>query len=61
LGIFNRGATGAGALVGAVAGSAAVVVLYVVEAPVTGLLYAFIGFGVCVFAGSLASLLARGK
>lgn len=57
LGVFTRRANGRGALIGAIAGFAAVVSLEVTKAPVTGLLYAFIGCAVCFITGWLASWL----
>ncbi len=56
LGVFNRRATALGAAVGAVSGFATVVTLYLAKAPVTGLLYALIGFAVCFLVGSVVSL-----
>jgi SSS family solute:Na+ symporter len=57
LGVFNRRATGAGAVIGAVCGFGVVLALYLCSAPVTGLLYAFIGFGTCFIVGSIVSFL----
>jgi len=56
LGVFTRRANGRGAMVGAVVGFATVLVLYFTEAPVSGLLYAFIGFAVCFGVGYVVSL-----
>lgn len=61
LGVFTRSAHGTGALIGAFAGLIAVVALHLFKAPVTGLLYAFIGFGICFVVGWLASLILRGR
>jgi len=58
LGVFNRRASGTGAVVGAVVAFATVILLYVTKAPVTGLLYATIGFAICFVVGSLVSLFA---
>ncbi len=60
LGVFTRKANGAGALIGAVAGIAAVATVKFSGAPVTGILYAFIGFASCFVVGYLASLMAGG-
>ena len=57
LGIFNKRANGSGAFLGAVIGFGVVTTLYFIKAPVSGLLYGFIGFSVCFIAGSIASLL----
>ncbi|MBT8044035.1 MAG: hypothetical protein KJO79_03710, partial [Verrucomicrobiae bacterium] len=51
LGIFTRKANGSAALVAAFAGSVTVVTLFLIDAPVTGLLYAFIGFTTCFIVG----------
>jgi SSS family transporter len=65
LGVFTRRANGRGAVVGALAGFATVMILKLLadaaasrgeEAAVTGLLYAFIGFTVCFAVGYLASI-----
>lgn len=61
LGVFTKKGNGKGALVGAAAGFATVVYLKVSEAPVTGLLYAFIGFGICFVLGYVVSLLSGGQ
>ncbi|MCP5546477.1 MAG: sodium/solute symporter [Akkermansiaceae bacterium] len=61
LGIFTRRGNGAGALVGAVTGLATVLTLHLTNAPVTGLLYAAVGFVVSFAAGWLASLLLPGR
>ena len=55
LGVFTRGANGPGALVGAVSGFTLVISLELANAPVAGLLYAFIGFSSCFLIGWLAS------
>jgi SSS family transporter len=60
LGVFTRRANGSGALAGALCGFATVVGLHLASAPVTGLLYGFIGFGVCFTAGLLFSLVLPG-
>ncbi len=60
LGVFTRKANGAGALIGAVAGIAAVAAVKFSGAPVTGILYAFIGFTSCFVVGYFASLCAGG-
>jgi Na+/proline symporter len=56
LGVFTRRANGRGALAGALAGLGTVLGLYFSGAPVSGLLYAFIGCGVCFGVGYLTSL-----
>lgn len=58
LGVFTRRANGFGAVVGAAAGFGAVCSLKFLEAPVTGLLYAFVGFVVCFVVGYVVSLFA---
>lgn len=60
LGVFTRRAHGKGALIGAFAGLTSVLVLHLSEAPVSGLLYAFIGFAICFVTGWLASLILPG-
>jgi SSS family transporter len=60
LGIFTRSTHGLGALVGAIAGFASVILLHLTKAPVSGLLYAAIGFIVCYAVGILASRLCSG-
>ena len=55
LGIFNRRANGSGAILGALAGFATVLGLHFAGAPVTGLLYAAIGFITCFLSGSVLS------
>ncbi|MCH7227701.1 sodium/solute symporter [Haloferula sp. A504] len=61
LGIFTRRAHGSGALLGAFAGLATVLSLHLSKAPVSGLLYAFIGFAACSLVGWLASLVLTGR
>jgi Na+/proline symporter len=61
LGVFNRHATGGGAVVGAVVGFSSVLALYLTGAPVTGLLYAAIGFVTCFVVGSAASFVVSKK
>jgi solute:Na+ symporter, SSS family len=56
LGVFTSRAHGSGALLGL----GVVLGLRFAEAPVTGLLYGFIGFAVCFGAGWLFSLLLAG-
>ncbi len=56
LGVFNRHANGSGAVLGALLGFATVLGLHFAEAPITGLLYAAIGFITCFVAGTLLSL-----
>jgi hypothetical protein len=60
LGVFTSRAHGSGALLGALLGLGVVLGLRFAEAPVTGLLYGFIGFAVCFGAGWLFSLLLAG-
>ena len=57
LGVFTRAAHGRGALAGAVAGFATVLSLHLGKAPVSGLLYGFIGFATCFGVGLLCSIL----
>lgn len=57
LGIFNKRANGSGAFIGALIGFSTVVALYLTKAPITGLLYATVGFSTCFIAGSLLSML----
>jgi SSS family transporter len=61
LGVFTRRAHGTGALVGAVIGLATVLTLHLSKAPVSGLLYSFIGFATCFVAGWLLSLVLPGR
>lgn len=61
LGVFTRRANARGAMAGAVLGFATVVALNLSGAPVTGLLYGFIGFGVCFVSGLAFSLVLPGK
>ena len=51
LGIFTQKANGAAALIAALTGAITVVTLFLTNAPVTGLLYAFIGFMTCFLVG----------
>lgn len=60
LGVFTRRAHGTGALLGALLGLGVVLGLQFSKAPVTGLLYGFIGFAVCFAAGWLLSLVLPG-
>jgi SSS family transporter len=53
LGIFTKKANASSALIAAFAGSLTVVTLFLTSAPVTGLLYAFIGFMTCLIVGFL--------
>jgi len=55
LGIFSRRANGKGALIGAITGFSVVISLELTNAPVAGLLYAFIGFITCFAVGWAAS------
>ncbi|MEN9020868.1 MAG: sodium/solute symporter [Verrucomicrobiaceae bacterium] len=61
LGIFNKRANGSGAFLGALIGFGIVVCLHLSEAPVTGFLYACIGFFVCLISGSILSLLFKNE
>ena len=61
LGVFSRRSHGTGALVGAVAGLATVIALHLGKAPVSGLLYAAIGFTVCFLTGWVLSLVLPGR
>jgi SSS family transporter len=56
LGVFTKVANGSGALVGAITGFVTVLGLRFFEAPVTGILYGFIGLTTCFIVGLLASL-----
>jgi len=56
LGIFNRRANGTGAIWGALVSFGTVVTLHLCRVPVSGLLYAFIGFATCFVVGSVVSL-----
>jgi SSS family solute:Na+ symporter len=60
LGVFTKKANGTGAMVGALAGIAAVATVKFSGAEVTGLLYAFIGFTTCLVVGYLVSLIVGG-
>jgi SSS family transporter len=55
LGVFTRRANGNGALIGAINGFTVVIFLELTDAPVAGLLYAFIGFITCFTTGWAAS------
>ncbi len=57
LGVFTRRANGRGAMIGALVGFASVLGLYFSGSSVSGLLYAFIGFGVCFVVGYVVSLI----
>lgn len=61
LGVFTKKANGTGALIGALVGIGAVATVKFSGAPVTGLLYAFIGFTSCFVVGYLASLIWGGS
>ncbi len=61
LGIFTRSTHGLGALIGAIVGFASVLALHFTKAPVSGLLYAAIGFLVCFVVGIIASRLCSGS
>lgn len=61
LGVFNRSANAAGALTGALVAFASVITLYLTKAPITGLLYAFVGFAICFVVGSVTSLIVGGR
>jgi SSS family solute:Na+ symporter len=61
LGIFSRRANATGAIIGAATGVAVVLGLRLGGAPVTGLLYAFVGFSTSFAVGWLASLGLRGR
>ena len=56
LGVFNRRANGAGAVVGAVIAFGLVLALYLTKSPISGLLYALVGFATCFIVGSITSL-----
>lgn len=61
VGVFTRRTRGPAALVGALTGFATVLTLHLTKAPVTGLLYAFIGFTVCFLVATLAGLLGPAR
>ena len=61
LGVFTRRTHGAGALAGAFAGLAVVLAIHLSKAPVSGLLYAFIGFASCFATGWLFSAILPGR
>ena len=60
LGVFTRRTNGTGALIGAFAGLISVLTLHLTNAPVSGLLYAFIGFAICFVVGWVASFVLPG-
>ncbi len=60
LGIFSRRATGGGAFAGALLGFATVCTLHFSPAPVTGLLFGFVGFAVSFIAGRLLGMVIPG-
>ncbi len=59
LAVFTRRVPGRAALFGAVVGLAGVLALYLAGLPVTGLLYAAVGFTLCASAALLLSLIPR--
>ncbi len=61
LGIFTRRANSRGAFLGALAGFFCVLAIHWWKLPVSGLLYAAIGFGVCFVVGIIASHLVSGQ
>lgn len=61
LGVFTKRCNGTGAIVGALAGIAAIATVKFSGAPVTNLLYAFIGFAACFVVGYLVSLMTGGR
>ena len=61
LGVFTRRAHGTGALLGAILGLITVLSLHLSEAPVSGLLYAFIGFTTCFLSGWILSAILPGS
>jgi len=61
LGVFTRRTHGSAAFIGALVGFATVITLHLTEAPVSGLLYAFIGFVTCFIIGGLLSFVLPGR
>ena len=61
LGIFTRRANSRGAFLGALAGFVCVLAMQWWKLPISGLLYAAIGFGVCFLVGILASYVVSGR
>jgi len=61
LGVFTRRSHGRGAFIGALCGLVTVLALHLGGAPVTGLLYAAIGFATCFFVGWGMSRLLPGR
>lgn len=61
LGIFTRKANGKAALISALVGSGVVVTMFIMGAPVTGLLYALIGFMTCLLVGIVLGFFMRAK
>jgi len=61
LGIFNKKASGVGAIVGALVAFGTVLSLFLLKAEVSGLLYGLIGFSICFIIGSLLSLASPRK
>jgi Na+/proline symporter len=61
LGIFTRRANSRGAFMGALAGFACVLAMQWWKLPISGLLYASIGFCVCFLVGIIASYLVPGQ
>lgn len=59
-GVFTRRANATGALLGAILAFIAVFSLFLFKAPVTGLLFGFIGFAIAFLAGFLLSLILPG-
>lgn len=61
LGVFTRRANATGAIVGAFTAAGLVLGLHLGRAPITGLLYGFIGCATCVAVGWVTSLIVPGK
>jgi len=61
LGVFTSRATSRGAMVGAISGFISVLAIELTNAPITGILYGFVGFMTCFIVGYLASLVLPGK